>query len=178
MGDAMASPGPRSHAAGMRARRLFLRFDIGTERYALATSDIVRVLPLMPLKRLPAAPVWVAGILLYGSEPVPVIDVSALAAGQVAAVRASTRLALVAYRPTPDAAARHLGLLLEHATDTVHYDIEEFQSYGLDNRDAPYLGPVLADANGMVQCVRIADLLPASVRERLFRDADQTGAAP
>ncbi|ANN80329.1 chemotaxis protein CheW [Bordetella flabilis] len=174
----MASPGPRARTSGTRTRRLFLRFDIGTERYALAASDIVRILPLMPLKRLPAAPAWVAGILLYGGEPVPVVDLSALATAQAAAVQASTRLAVVAYRPTPGAAGRHLGLLLEHATETVHYDTEEFQSYGLDNRDAPYLGPVLADARGMVQCVRIADLLPASVRERLFQDAEQAGAAP
>jgi chemotaxis-related protein WspB len=178
MADAMASPGPRGHTPGMRARRLFLRFDIGTDRYALAASDIVRVLPLTPLKRLPAAPAWVAGILLYGAEPIPVVDVSALAASLPAAAHASTRLAVVAYRATPDAEVRHLGLLLERAMETVHYDLEAFQPYGLDNRDAPYLGAVLADSHGMVQCVRVENLLPPQVRERLFQDAKQAGAAP
>lgn len=164
--------------AGTRRRLLFLRFNIADERYVLAASHIVRMLPVTPLKTLPAAPPWVAGILLYGDVPVPVIDVRALALGQASAARASTRIAVVDYQPAADTPARLLGLLLEQATETVHYDADDFVPYGLDNRDARYLGPVRADARGMVQWVRIGDLLPAPVRERLFQDAAQEAAAP
>jgi chemotaxis-related protein WspB len=179
MTSAVRVPGSLVRAyAGPPTRRLFLRFDIGGDRYVLAASDIERVLPLTPLKRLPAAPVWAAGVLLYDGAPVPVIDVRALATGQASIRRASTRIVVAAYRAAPEAPARRLGLVLEDATETVHYDAGDFQPYGLDNRDAPYLGPVRADAGGMVQWVHVEDLLPAPIRERLFQDAEREARAP
>ena len=39
---------------------------------------------------------------------------------------------------------------------------------GLDNRQAPYLGPVREDAQGLLQWVRVADLLDEQVRALLF----------
>jgi chemotaxis-related protein WspB len=166
--------------AGARTRRLFLRFDIAGDRYVLAASRIVRMLPWMPLKGLPAAPDWVSGILLYGDTPVPVIDISALATGRRSAARASTRIAVVEYRAAtsvpvaPIAPARLLGLLLEHATQTVHYDDSEFVPCGLDNPDARYLGPVRADDQGLIQQVGVDDLLPPRVRERLFQEDQES----
>jgi chemotaxis-related protein WspB len=178
MAPTTRASGPLARAdAGTRKQRLFLRFDIGADRYVLAASHIVRMLPEMPLKSLPAAPAWVAGILLYGETPVPVIDVSALAMGQASAARASTRIAVVDYRAAADEPARPLGLLLEHATETVHYDPADFLPCGVDNRNARYLGPVHADAQGMVQWVRIDDLLPVTVRGQLFQDAEREVAA-
>ncbi|AOB32091.1 hypothetical protein AKI39_17305 [Bordetella sp. H567] len=179
MAPSTRGSGPVAPAGpGGRKRLLYLRFDIAGDRYVLPASSIVRMLPVTPLKSLPAAPPWVAGVLLYGDTPVPVIDVRALALGQASAARASTRIAVVDYRPAADAPAHLLGLLLEHATETVHYDPDDFVPYGLDNRDARYLGPVRADAHGMVQWVHLRDLLPADVRERLFQDAAQEAAAP
>ena len=58
-------------------------------------------------------------------------------------LRTSTRLVLVHY-----GGDRQLGLILEQATDTLRCRPDEFQPYGLDNADAPYLGPVRQDAWG------------------------------
>jgi len=69
-----------------------------------------------------------------------------------------------------------LGLILEQATETVHYDPAAFKPYGLDNPGARYLGPVLSDAHGMVQAVKVADLLPASVRALLYPPDDRRDA--
>ena len=75
--------------------------------------------------------------------------------------------------------ARLLGLILEQATETVHYDPAAFQPVGLDTPAARYLGPVLSDARGMVQAVRVADLLSEPVRALLFpADAARVGALP
>jgi chemotaxis-related protein WspB len=178
MTAAMAYPGQRAGSGAARPRRLFLRFEIGADRYVMAASDIVQILPLTPLKQLPAAPAWVAGVLLYGARPVPVVDVAALATGQAARAQASTRLIVVAYRVTDPAGARLLGLLLERANETVHYFPDEFLPCGLDNRDAPYLGPVKAEPEGMVQWVDVDQLLPPSVRERLFLDLGQQDPTP
>ncbi|WAI81105.1 MULTISPECIES: chemotaxis protein CheW [Achromobacter] len=188
-------------AAGPAARRLYLLFRIGGDRYALDAGEVIEVLGLRALKQVPGAPLWVAGMLDRRGAPVPVIDMSELA-GQGAAARVtSTRLALVHYRPAATAAAtvataatatatttataaasgaadHVLGLILEHATETLHYDPAAFQPSSLDNPDARYLGPVLSDAQGMVQAVRVNDLLAPSVRAMLYPAAPVGEARP
>ncbi|CAB3926701.1 hypothetical protein LMG26858_05904 [Achromobacter anxifer] len=165
--EAMAQRAPS--AAG---RRLYLLFRIGGDRYALDARDIAEVLGLRELKQVPGAPVWVAGVLDRRGVAVPVIDMSALAGGGAAAAVTSTRLALVRYRASELDGGRLLGLILEQATETVHYDPAAFQSAGLAHPHARYLGPVLSDAGGMVQAVNVDDLLPATVRALLFPAED------
>lgn len=149
---------------------LFLLFRIGSERYALRATEVAEVLPRVALKPIARAPQWVAGVFAYRGAVVPVIDLSALTFGQPAEARTSTRLVLVNYRPDDADSAQWLGLILEQATDTLRCHPEDFQSYGLDNREAPYLGPVREDAQGLVQWVRVNDLLDESVRALLFPD--------
>ena len=152
---------------------LFLVFRIGGERYALDANEVVEVLPRLPLKPIAHAPAWVAGVLAHRGVMVPVIDVSAMTFGEPAAARNSTRLVLVHYCPTGDAPGRLLGLVLEQATDTLRCNPTDFQSYGLDNRQAPYLGPVRKDAQGLLQRIRVNDLLCAEVRSLLFPASDE-----
>ncbi|MNZ40757.1 Chemotaxis protein CheW [compost metagenome] len=147
---------------------LFLVFRIGEERYAVQAVEVAEVLPCLPLKPIARTPPWVAGVFAYRGLIVPVIDVGALAFGQPAQARTSTRLVLVHYRPDETEPAQLLGLILEQATDTLRCDPQEFQPYGLDNRQARYLGPVREDARGLLQWVRVADLLDAQVRALLF----------
>jgi chemotaxis-related protein WspB len=150
------------------AHALFLVFRIGHERYALQAIEVAEVLPRLPLKPIAQAPHWVAGVLAYRGAVVPVIDLSALAFGTPAQARTSTRLVLVHYRPDPTAEAQLLGLILERATDTLRCDPTDFQPYGLDNPQARYLGPVREDAQGLLQWVRVAELLDDQVRALLY----------
>ncbi|WP_248914460.1 chemotaxis protein CheW [Pseudomonas moorei] len=147
---------------------LFLVFRIGSERYALQATEVAEVLPRLPLKPIAHAPHWVAGVFACRGAVVPVIDLCALTFGIPAQARTSTRLVLVHYRADERAAPKLLGLILEQATDTLHCNPADFQPYGLDNRQAPYLGPVREDAQGLLQWVRVADLLDDQVRALLF----------
>ena len=148
--------------------KLFLLFRIGAERYAVEAVDVAEVLPRLNLKPIAQAPHWVAGVFAHRGAVVPVIDLSALTFGHPAQSRTSTRLVLVHYRPEADQPARLLGLVLEQATDTLRCSPAEFKDYGVDNRQAPYLGPVREDQHGLLQWIRIKDLLSAPVRELLF----------
>ncbi|AGE24662.1 MULTISPECIES: chemotaxis protein CheW [Pseudomonas] len=149
-------------------KALFLLFHIGSERFALKATEVAEVLPRLPLKPIAHAPVWVPGIFAHRGALVPVIDLSALTFGTAAQARTSTRLVLVNYQPQPWAEPRRLGLILEQATDTLRCDPAEFQPYGLDNRQAPYLGPVREDAAGLTQWIGVNDLLTEDVRALLF----------
>lgn len=163
---------------GMHKNRLFLLFRIGGERYALEAGDVAEVLPCLPLKPIAQAPAWVAGVFAHRGVMVPVIDVSAMTFGQPAPVRTSTRMVLVHYRHAADQPAHLLGLILEQATETLRCALEDFQPYGLDNRDAPYLGPVREDEQGLVQWLRVDDLLTPLVRVLLFPDGQPPEVQP
>ncbi|WP_339454144.1 chemotaxis protein CheW [Pseudomonas sp. EA_5y_Pfl2_R50] len=169
-------------AAPVANQALFLLFRIGSERYALRATEVAEVLPRLPLKPIARAPQWVAGVFAYRGAVVPVIDLSAVTFGHPAEARTSTRLVLVHYCPDDSRPAQCLGLILEQATDTLRCSPEDFQPYGLDNREAPYLGPVREDAQGLVQWVRVNDLLDDAVRRLLFpdppRDPAQLEVAP
>ncbi len=160
----------KRNVAPVAKQALFLLFRIGSERYALRATEVAEVLPRLPLKPIARAPQWVAGVFAYRGAVVPVIDLSALTFDQPAEARTSTRLVLVHYRPNESQPGQWLGLILEQATDTLRCNPQDFQPYGLDNREAPYLGPVREDAQGLVQWVRVNDLLNDGVRALLFPD--------
>lgn len=157
-------------AANVSKNSLFLVFYIGAERYALQAIDVVEVLPRLPLKPIPHAPLWVDGVFAHRGRMVPVIDVSAMTFGVAALARTSTRLVLVNYH------THWLGLVLEQAHETVRCNLADFQPYGLDNRDAPYLGPVREDKHGLLQWLRVEDLLAPDVRALLFPHSPVDGA--
>jgi chemotaxis-related protein WspB len=148
---------------------LFILFQMGRDRYALPASDIIEVLPLMNLKRVPRAPIGVAGVLNYRGAPVPVIDLNELTLAQPAARRLSTRIILVKY-PVEAQHPHALGLIAEHATNMIQRSIEDFIKTGIDSDDASYLGRVANDAGGLIQWVEVERLLTPEIRDLLFRE--------
>jgi chemotaxis-related protein WspB len=149
---------------------LFLLFQLGNDRYALEAEKIAEVLPLVDMKQLPQAPMGVAGLFNYRGTPVPAIDLSLLSLGRPASRRLSTRMVLVRY-PDANGDEHLLGLVAERATEMMRREPEEFVRGGVDSDAASYLGPVVADPRGLIQWIDVASLLPADVRESLFRSA-------
>ncbi len=148
--------------------KLFLLFRIAQERFALDALEVAEVLPLLPLKPVAHAPAWVAGVFAHRGRVVPVLDVSALSFGAAAVRRTSTRLVLVHYPHEQAGPEARLGLIVEHASETLRCDPGGFKPLGVHNRATPYLGPVLEDSQGLLQWLRVQDLLEPSVRDLLF----------
>ncbi|MBV6287199.1 chemotaxis protein CheW [Pseudomonas aegrilactucae] len=164
---------PRRSTEAASQGRLFLVFRIGGERFALDTHEVVEVLPRLPLKPIAHTPEWVAGVLAHRGALVPVIDVGALSFGKPAPLRTSTRLVLVHYRVAHKDAPQLLGLILEQASDTLRCNPADFRPYGVDNRQAPYLGPVREDEQGLMQWLSVPHLLSDEVRALLFPSAGE-----
>jgi chemotaxis-related protein WspB len=148
---------------------VFLLVQLGQDHYALDSRQIVEVLPLVNLKRIPQTPPGVAGAFDYRGSPVPVIDLSELMMGRPSLERWSTRLVLAHYS-LPSGEARILGLIAERVTETFRREPGDFVSLGVTVDRAPYLGPVASDERGLVQWIDIGKLLPEAVREMLFRE--------
>ncbi len=147
---------------------LFILFHLGNDCYALDAARVAEVLPLVQVKKIPRAPAGVAGVFTYRGSPVPVLDLSEIALGRPSHARLSTRLLLV-YYPDETGAKRLLGLIAEKATETLRREPGDFVASGVRSDGASYLGPVAHNARGLIQWVEVDKLLPAAVREALFR---------
>ena len=146
---------------------LFLKFQIGSESYALDTARIAEVLPLLQITRVPHAPAGVAGLINYRGGCVPVVDLSELMLGEPARPHISTRLILVHY-------GEHLlGLIAEQATETMRRDAGSFADSGLASDAAPYLGPVTHDGGRLIRWIEVQKLLPTAISSVLFRQAGE-----
>ena len=149
---------------------LFLQFKISDNRYILEARDVIEVLPYANLKRIPKAPAYVAGLLNYGGDAVPVIDVCFLMSDKPCQLKLSSRIALVNYKDVDEKTVR-IGLLIEHLTEAVRYEDKDFSDPGVRLDESPYLGKVVVDEKRIVQLVNIAELIPDAVHDILFQDA-------
>lgn len=142
-----------------------LVFHIGSDRYGLPLAGVARVLPVVALKHIALAPPFVAGLMDLHGDPVPVIDLSALAGLASGQLWFDTRIILVDY-PLAGGATACLGLLAEHVTGIEAVDAVALREPGIDS--APFLGRVAGSPAGMLQLVRLEHLLTDQVRALLF----------
>jgi len=142
---------------------LFLLFQLGQERYALEAGRVVEVVPLLELKRFPQSPPGVAGMFIYHGRPVPALDLCKLTLDRPATEHLSTRIIIVNYSDTPGQ-DQLVGLIAERATETIRRDRKDFVDAGMRLSTAPFLGPVLTDAKGMVQLIAVQTLLHDNLR--------------
>lgn len=157
---------------------LFLMFELDGERYALDAADIDEVLPLATTKAVPGAPQWIAGLLMRGGQPVPVIDVPMLALGRRAHALRSTRLVMVRYRVGQVDRERVIGLIVERATRTLRIDRTAFRASGVSTARTRWLGRVANTPDGIVQQVSVSDLIDDVARLYLFDGLPGHGGEP
>jgi len=146
---------------------LFLLFRLGKDRYAIEAKEVVEVLPLVSAKQIPLAPPAVRGAFDFRGQPVPLIDFTQLALGHPVREHLSTRILLVNH-PDGRGGARLLGLLAEHVTETMRRDPSDFQDSGIELPHARWLGPVASHEEGLVQWLKVDELLTPELRALLF----------
>lgn len=152
---------------------LFVLFQLGQERYALDAQRVVEVVPLLALKKIAQAPRGVAGMFLYRGRPVPALDLCEIALGRPALEHLSTRIIIVNHS-SPTGQEQLLGLIAERVTETLRRDEKDFALAGVTVAAAPFYGPMLTDAQGVIQLINPEKLVQESLRARLFAPADVT----
>jgi chemotaxis-related protein WspB len=143
---------------------LVLPIRLDADRYAIDSARVVEIIPTVPLRHVPHAPVTIAGLLNYRSRIIPVLDLRQLIAGSPCPAAFSTRIIVVEF--TTDGQPRLIGLRAEQVTEAVRREPEDFARSGLHLDQAPYLGGVAIDEHGMLQMLLIDELLhDPAVRE-------------
>jgi chemotaxis-related protein WspB len=150
---------------------LYVVFRIRTDRYAIPVSQIVEILPVVRMKKVPHAPPGIVGVFNYHGTAVPVIDLTLLTSGIRCQQSMTTRLAITKYPRDgqPDFEPELLlGLIGEQLTETMRAEEKDFLPPNVSPSDTPYLDSVAVEKGGFVQRLNILELLPEQVRQSLF----------
>ncbi len=156
---------------------LLLCFSTGERRFAIDASKVIEVVPMVQMDGVPKAPEFIAGVMQYHGEAVPVVDLSMINLSRPSASLLSTRIMMVAY-PTPNGGTHTLGIIAEHMSETVHRDPATFVSTGVGTGETSYLGRVYYDQDGMVQLIDIDSLLTQTAGGLLFNDTEEAVIEP
>ena len=146
---------------------LYIQFVVDNNRFALSAKDVMGIVPLVSLHEVPKAPEYVAGILNYHGESVPVVDLTSLMTGNRTNQRLSTRIVLL--KLTMDSGEqRSIGVMAEKVTEVTRIKESEFKKSGVKNTKAKYLGDVFTDSQGILQRLTVSELLPKAAQQMLF----------
>lgn len=150
-----------------RNTKLYLQLFVGNNRFALSAKDVIAIVPVVSLHEVPKSPDYILGILNYHGDSVPVIDVRALLAGTKSDNRLSTRIVVIKFNADKKN-FRLIGLLAEKLTEVTRVDESEFKASGVENENARYLGDVVTDERGILQRLKVSEILPDAAQKMLY----------
>lgn len=146
---------------------LLLILRAGEQLYAFDTKEVVEVVPRVELRTIPRAPSPVLGLLRYRGTLIPVIDFNAVLGLPPVAERLSTRIILTEF-PGESSETVRLGVVAERVNEVVRGDLAREVMAGIRLAEAPYLDAVYQSGDILVQLIRPAKLLTATLRASLF----------
>jgi len=150
---------------------LMLLFYVRDDLYALDSAQVVEVIPRVLLRKVHHAPDYVAGLFNYRGAIVPVLDLCHLIQGNPSRSHLSTRIIMVSY-PRQGNQVQYLGLMAERVTETLNKPDNELVRPGLPVNNAPYLGSMVMDEKGMIQCIQLEQLFQDSPHAYLLTEGD------
>lgn len=147
---------------------LLLLFETGNGRFALDSREVVEIIPFINLKKIPASPGYVSGIINYHGEAIPILDLCALTEGIPCREVHSTRIILVHY-PLPDEEKKLVGLVAEMVTDVVRSEQSDMQRSGILIDEALNTHIVRPGSEEMVQLFDIERMIPAETMRNILQ---------
>lgn len=156
---------------------LYIKFTLHDEIYLIAARYIREMIPYVKCKALPHSPAYLAGLINYRGDSLPVMDVSQLMYDASSRIRMGTRIAIVDMDD-----GRHerfvLGLLLENVTETLEIDETRFKRSGADVPESRYLGDIVTDRHVIMQRVDLEYILPEKAYHMLLEHDDENSGKP
>ncbi len=146
---------------------LLLLFEIGSTRYGLDVNQVIEVVPLVKLKTIPGTPRYVAGLMNYRGEWLPVIDLNELHGATPFEDAFSTRIIILNY-PVMNKGNRHLALIANDMTETLQTRLTSPPPAGIIMDKSLHGGAGLVETSDMIQWFDINEMLPAKEINLLF----------
>lgn len=148
---------------------LYIQFYLDKFRYVLSTENVVEIVPYVRLNPIPLSEDCIAGIFNYRGSPTPVLDIYSLFYKRPSSAKLSSRIVIVNVKGK-QGVLRHIGVLVEKATETIKMDENLFVDPGAANPDMPLLGPVITDCDGLVTSITPQEIFSHFDEYLLFPD--------
>jgi chemotaxis-related protein WspB len=178
---------------------LLLTFTAGAKDYAVDVARVVELVPRVELRAVPHAPAYLAGLLGYRGQVVPVIDLGVLVGAAPCQDRLSTRIILVndapgdpqrrrldrgdpvgqpdPPRPGPDRHVSLLGLIAEQVIDLTPARPEQVVPAPVHLPPAAYLDAIARLDHRFLPLIAV-DRIGESVRLRVAWPAPGAQGSP
>jgi chemotaxis-related protein WspB len=164
---------------------LILTFTAGANRYAIDVMRVVEVVPKVELRKIPHAPLILAGFLGYRGKVVPVLDLGLLLGVAPCQEWLSTRIILVNdasgnrhHRDQSNDTSQDgdgargsgkldpdlLGLVAECVNDLTYIQSEQIIPAPVLLPQTPYLGAMIQTDQGIVQFIVVEQLRATPLR--------------
>ncbi len=153
---------------------LLLLFRAGESLYAFDAKRVAEVVPRVALRTIPHAPGYLAGLLGYRGQAVPVVDFRRLIGSDSSREALSTRLILTEFTGH-DGTNRLVGVVAENVSHVINASSTQIVSPAMSLDEAPYLGAVLKFDEGLVQLVEADRLLNSRMQDALYGGATEPG---
>ena len=150
---------------------LLLLFEIGNGRYALEINQIIEIVPLVKLKKIPTAPTYVSGLMNYRGVGIPVIDLCQLIESIPFDDALSTRIIIVKYH-IQDEEDKPLGLIANNVTETIRTKSNKPPPAGVLMDKSLYEGEETPETTDMIQWFDIKKMLPKEEITLLFEEEE------
>ena len=148
---------------------LLLLFEIGNGRYALETNRIIEIVPLVNLKKIPTTPAYVAGLMNYRGEGIPVVDLCQLVESSPFEDLLSTRIIIVSY-PIKNLGDQPLGLIANNVTETARSKLNKPPPTGVFMDSSLYNSEDTQGATDMIQWFDVKKMLAEEEIALLFEE--------
>jgi len=136
---------------------LYAQFFIDEDRYVISAADIVEIVPIVPLKKVPMLPDYAVGLMNYHGNQVPVIELCQLFLNRPCRKKLSTRIILVT-RGGNTEKPMTFGFMVEKATEMLTIDEHLYKPPVMKNPDAPTNGPIAEYQGELVTKILIEDV--------------------
>jgi len=136
---------------------LCAQFFVNKDRYVVSAKDIVEIVPVVPLKKVPMLPDYAAGLMNYHGCQVPVIDLCHLLLSRACQKKLSTRIILMS-RSGSSGKSMMLGCMVEKATEMITINEGLYNPPAMRNPDAPTNGPIIEYHGELVTKISIEDV--------------------
>ena len=145
---------------------LMLNFKVGSDYYCCPCDWIVEIVPRVPLMQIPKTSPYVAGLLNYGGESLPIVDFTSILLERLSHNLMNTKI-IIFKSPLDESKIQTFGLIVEEVLGVQELDPEVFKKMGLEVKELPFLDGIYNQQNVNRQLVRV-DLLFEALPELLL----------
>ncbi len=122
--------------------------------FAIASSQIVEVIPVVQARPLPQQPPWTRGLINYRERLIPLLDMSTLLGNSAPEPRLANRVLVLRANTEEQQPDRLMGILVESVLGIQHVDFTASNVHaGASDARTEFLGPVTLAESGTIQLV-------------------------